>query len=64
MRGLPTIEADFLNGEIVMLGRLHGIPTPCNTLLQHVVNDMASTGRKPGSIPVEDLERQLDEVSS
>ncbi len=64
MRGLPTVEADFLNGEIVMLGRLHGIPTPCNALLQHVVNDMASTGRKPGSIPVEDLERQLDEVSS
>ena len=64
MRGLPTIEADFLNGEIVMLGRLHGIPTPCNALLQHSVNDMASTGQTPGSIAVEDLERRLDEVSS
>ena len=64
VRGLPTIEADFLNGEIVMLGRLHGIPTPCNALLQHVVNDMASTGRKPGGLTVEELERQLDEVSS
>ncbi len=64
MRGLPTIEADFLNGEIVMLGRLHGIPTPCNALLQRVVNDMASTGQKPGSMTVEDLERQLDEASS
>ncbi len=63
MRGLPTIEADFLNGEIVMLGRLHGIPTPCNALLQLTVNDMARTGQKPGSIPVADLERQLDEVS-
>ncbi len=64
MRGLPTIEADFLNGEIVMLGRLHGIPTPCNALLQHVANDMAAAGRKPGSIAVADLERQLDEVGS
>ena len=63
MRGLPTIEADFLNGEIVLLGRLHGIPTPCNALLQRVVNNMARTGRKPGSIAVADLERQLDEVS-
>ena len=63
MRGLPTIEADFLNGEIVLLGRLHGIPTPCNTLLQRVVNNMARTGQKPGSIAVADLERQLDEVS-
>ena len=63
MRGLPTVEADFLNGEIVMLGRLHGIPTPCNVLLQHVANRMARTGQQPGSIPVEDLERQLDEAS-
>ena len=63
MRGLPTIEADFLNGEIVLLGRLHGIPTPCNALLQRVVNNMARTGQKPGSIAVADLERQLDEVS-
>ena len=63
MRSLPTIEADFLNGEIVMLGRLHGIPTPCNALLQHVANRMARTGQQPGSIPVEDLERQLDEAS-
>ena len=63
MRGLPTIEADFLNGEIVLLGRLHGILTPCNALLQRVVNNMARTGQKPGSIAVADLERQLDEVS-
>ncbi len=63
MRSLPTIEVDFLNGEIVMLGRLHGIPTPCNALLQHVANRMARTGQQPGSIPVEDLERQLDEAS-
>ena len=64
IRGLPTIETDFLNGEIVMLGRLHGIPTPCNALLQHVVNDMARTGQKPGSMTVADLERQLDEANS
>lgn len=64
MRGLSTIEADFLNGEIVMLGRLHGIPTPCNALLQRTVNDMAYAGQKPGSIAVTDLERQLDKVSS
>ena len=63
MRGLPTVEADFLNGEIVMLGRLHGIPTPGNRLLQHVANHMARTGQKPGRLAVEDLERQLDEAS-
>ena len=25
-----SIEADYLNGEIVLLGRLHGVPTPVN----------------------------------
>ena len=30
-----SIEADLLNGEIVLLGRLHGVPTPVNELLQH-----------------------------
>src|SRR6185503_3463808 len=29
-----SIEADYLNGEIVLLGRLHGVPTPANALLQ------------------------------
>ncbi len=27
-RGTGTIETDYLNGEIVLLGRLHGVPTP------------------------------------
>ena len=29
-----TLETDFLNGEIVLLGRLHGIPTPVNADIQ------------------------------
>ena len=33
-RGTGSIEAEFLNGEIVLLGRLHGVPTPVNALLQ------------------------------
>ncbi len=28
-----SIEADYLNGEIVLLGRLHGVPTPINAAL-------------------------------
>src|SRR5690606_35299434 len=27
-RGLGTVESDYLNGEIALLGRLHGVPTP------------------------------------
>ena len=62
VRGLPTIETDFLNGEIVLLGRLHNIPTPCNQLLQQVANHMARTGQNPGSVSVEELEHQLGEA--
>jgi 2-dehydropantoate 2-reductase len=54
-RGSPTIEADYLNGEIVMLGRLHGVPTPCNEALQHVANRMARERRPAGSLPVDAL---------
>lgn len=32
-RGATSTEVDWLNGEIVLLGRLHGVPTPVNELL-------------------------------
>jgi 2-dehydropantoate 2-reductase len=56
-RGLGSIEADFLNGEIVRLGRLHGIPTPYNAVLQEVANAMAARREKPGKLTAEDLEQ-------
>jgi 2-dehydropantoate 2-reductase len=33
-RGTGDIECDFLNGDIALLGRLHGVPTPANALMQ------------------------------
>ena len=57
MRGQSSIEVDYLNGEIVLLGKLYGVPTPYNQLLQRVANDMARTGKKPGSVTVEELQR-------
>lgn len=49
-RGTGTIEADFLNGEIVLLGRLHGVPTPANALMQEVAHELARAGAEPGSL--------------
>ncbi len=57
-RGLGSIEADFLNGEIVRLGRLHGIPTPYNEVLQEVSNAMAARREKPGQYTTQDLEQK------
>ncbi|WP_426568309.1 ketopantoate reductase family protein [Streptomyces canus] len=61
-RGAGSIEADHLNGEIVLLGRLHGVPTPLNELLQRLANAFARERRAPGSLPVRELVRLADEA--
>jgi 2-dehydropantoate 2-reductase len=54
-RGTGSIEADFLNGEIVLLGREHGVPAPLNERLQRLANEFARDRRAPGSITAEEL---------
>lgn len=48
VRGTGNIETDYLNGEIVLLGRLHGIPTPanevCQALARRIVNERLGVG--------------------
>jgi 2-dehydropantoate 2-reductase len=58
-RGTGRIEADYLNGEITLLGRLHGVATPANALLQRTANEAARQGRSPGSYAAEDLLAEL-----
>ncbi len=58
-RGTGNVEADWLNGEVVLLGRLHGVPTPVNELLRATANRMAREGIAPGSIPAKELLDQL-----
>ena len=48
MRGEGSVEADFLNGEIVRLAQRLGVDAPLNAALQRVAEDMAATGDKPG----------------
>lgn len=59
-RGTGTIETDYLNGEIVLIGREHGVPTPANELMQRTANRLAIEGAPPKSVPVESLLAQLD----
>ncbi len=47
-RGTGSVEAAHLNGEIVALGRRHGVATPVNALLLAVVEEMARAGEAPG----------------
>lgn len=54
-RGAGSVEAAHLNGEIVELGRRHGVATPVNALLLQVVEDMARRGESPGGRRAADL---------
>lgn len=58
-RGADSIETDFLNGEIVLLGRLHGVQTPANAALQRNAQRLLKEKMAPGSIPVEDLQAEI-----
>lgn len=55
-RGAGSIEADFLNGEIVLLGRQYGVPTPVNAAFQRLANTMARDRRQPGTYSVEEID--------
>jgi 2-dehydropantoate 2-reductase len=54
-RRAGSIEAEFLNGEIVLLGGLHGVPTPVNALLQRLAVQAALDGSPPGRWRIEEL---------
>lgn len=58
-RGAASLEGDYLNGEIVLLGRLHGVGTPVNRMLQEVATEAASAGAAPGSVRPQQLVDRL-----
>lgn len=60
-RASGSIEADYLNGEIVLLGRLHGVPTPVNEVLRREANRHAREQLPPASMPLETLLALIDE---
>lgn len=49
VRRTGTIESDYLNGEIVLLARMHGLSAPVNGRLQLLARQAAAAGRSPGS---------------
>jgi len=59
-RATGDVEVDYLNGEIVLLGRLHGVPTPANELVRRVVTDLARSRGEVAQIPAGDLLTRLD----
>lgn len=58
-RGAGSVETDYLTGEIVLLGRLHGVPTPASALLQRLANEAAAASTPPGSYDAGELLARL-----
>lgn len=58
-RSAGSIETDYLNGEIVLLGRLHGVPTPANAWFCELAARMIRENREPGSVRLEEVASAL-----
>ncbi|MGA8248320.1 MAG: 2-dehydropantoate 2-reductase [Nocardioides sp.] len=53
------VETDYLNGEIALLGRLYGVPTPANSRIQALMTAAATRGAPPGGTTAEQLLAEL-----
>lgn len=49
-RGAGSVEIDYLAGEIVLLGRLHGVATPVNELIQATTAQLSRERLPAGSV--------------
>ncbi|HEY9010902.1 MAG TPA: 2-dehydropantoate 2-reductase N-terminal domain-containing protein [Devosia sp.] len=58
-RGAGSIETDYLNGEIVLLGRLHGAPVPLNTALCQLGRDLVAGRVARGTLTAVQLRERL-----
>ncbi|MGC5249016.1 ketopantoate reductase family protein [Gordonia sp. DT219] len=54
-RGAGTVETDHLNGQIVLLGKQLGVPTPANLRVQQSLRRLAGSGAHPGDLGIADV---------
>ncbi|SCB33780.1 ketopantoate reductase family protein [Rhizobium multihospitium] len=57
-------EVDYLNGEITLLGRLHGIATPYNRAAQEIAGSAAQQGGFTALLPFASLRRLAENYLS
>jgi 2-dehydropantoate 2-reductase len=64
-RHAGEVETDYLNGEIALLGRLHGVPTPVNAALCRLAARVARDGAGPQTLTGRDVlsEAGLEDVA-
>lgn len=59
LRGTESIETDYLNGEIALLARLHGLQAPANAWFTRRAARMVADRAEPGSVPLAEAEAAL-----
>ncbi len=59
-RRTGAIETDYLNGEIVLLGRRYGVATPANELIRREANRLAAERSGPGVVDPRSLLAALE----
>jgi 2-dehydropantoate 2-reductase len=59
-RGTGSIESDYLNGEIVLLARLHAAAAPYNENARQLANRFARERRSPGTMTGREWLSNLD----
>lgn len=63
-RGTGDIETEFLNGEICLLGRLHGVPTPANAACVEMAREMVQRGVGPGMFHTAQLRERIEALAA
>lgn len=58
-RGTGRIETDYLNGEIALLARLHGIRAQANERAARLAARLARDGVQPGSMTAAEFAREI-----
>ena len=64
-RHAGEVETDYLNGEIALVGRLHGVATPVNAALCRLAARVAADGAGPQTLTAHDVlaEAELQAVA-
>lgn len=58
-RGTGDIETEYLNGEICLIGRLHGVPTPYNNAAVRMARALLRAGQGPRIYSIADFNALL-----
>jgi 2-dehydropantoate 2-reductase len=61
-RGGTGIETAYLNGEVVLLGRLQGVPTPVNQAITNIALRMAREGEQAGSVEPLQVQHTIEQL--